>query len=329
MRFSFFWFALLVISIAPACNCDPDVQSGTPCNAVADCPAPTGTCREWRCVEGLCIDFAASAGTLCNAGAGVCNWDAECAACGDEEVQDAQETDVDCGGPICKARCDVGKKCSIASDCITNKCKAGICDKPSCTDNVHDPINEADVDCGGACASKCKPGKMCKVDTDCAPAGSSGKGACRFGICCAVPCDEPCRTCVVGTGACALVPDGPDPGGRCANAGDTCNAEGKCSDCVNGIKDNLETDSDCGGGICPPCKAANAGACSTDADCDSCTCSGGTCTAPKCNDGLRNGCETDVDCGGPCGATCGIGMNCNVKGDCLSNDCEEQQCTQP
>ena len=33
-------------------------------------------------------------------------------------------------------------------------------------------------------------------------------------------------------------------------------------------------------------------------DCQSGVCTGGICQAPTCNDGVRNGSETDVDCGG-------------------------------
>jgi len=43
-------------------------------------------------------------------------------------------------------------------------------------------------------------------------------------------------------------------------------------------------------------------------------------TAPTCTDGLHNGDETDVDCGGPCPA-------CGVGGLCLADtDCESQWC---
>src|SRR5690606_37954329 len=42
-------------------------------------------------------------------------------------------------------------------------------------------------------------------------------------------------------------------------------------------------------------------------------------------DGVRNGAETDIDCGGGglC-QDCGAGKTCAVDGDCLSNDCDPQ-----
>lgn len=45
---------------------------------------------------------------------------------------------------------------------------------------------------------------------------------------------------------------------------------------------------------------------------------------PPCQDGIRNGTETDVDCGGSCSAkgfTCGEGQSCVSNSDCQSNSC--------
>jgi hypothetical protein len=51
-------------------------------------------------------------------------------------------------------------------------------------------------------------------------------------------------------------------------------------------------------------------------------CKEGTCIAeaPACRDGVRNGDETDVDCGGSCAACAGT-RRCEVDGDCASNVC--------
>jgi hypothetical protein len=43
---------------------------------------------------------------------------------------------------------------------------------------------------------------------------------------------------------------------------------------------------------------------------------------PPCQDMVRNGFETDIDCGGPeCPGKCAEGQTCNVASDCLSNNC--------
>jgi hypothetical protein len=40
-----------------------------------------------------------------------------------------------------------------------------------------------------------------------------------------------------------------------------------------------------------------------------------------CSDLVKNGRETDVDCGGDCPNTCRSGKTCNVNSDCYSNLC--------
>jgi hypothetical protein len=43
--------------------------------------------------------------------------------------------------------------------------------------------------------------------------------------------------------------------------------------------------------------------------------------APSCNDGVLNGTESDVDCGGGICPPCSAGERCRVLGDCESNNC--------
>jgi hypothetical protein len=43
-------------------------------------------------------------------------------------------------------------------------------------------------------------------------------------------------------------------------------------------------------------------------------------TGPTCSDGVKNGLESDVDCGGTC-QRCPIGSSCNDRGDCESALC--------
>lgn len=49
---------------------------------------------------------------------------------------------------------------------------------------------------------------------------------------------------------------------------------------------------------------------------------------PRCDDGMRNGTETDVDCGGNCG-NCDVGQHCVSHTDCASNSCQGGTCHQP
>lgn len=50
--------------------------------------------------------------------------------------------------------------------------------------------------------------------------------------------------------------------------------------------------------------------------------------APSCTDQMRNGNETDVDCGGSC-PKCANGAMCSVANDCSSGICEGDRCVAP
>jgi hypothetical protein len=51
--------------------------------------------------------------------------DEGCEICSDG-VENASETDVDCGGPLCP-KCATGMKCISNSDCLSNQCSLGVC----------------------------------------------------------------------------------------------------------------------------------------------------------------------------------------------------------
>lgn len=94
--------------------------------------------------------------------------------------------------------------------------------------------------------------------------------------------------------------------------------------CFDRVLDGDETDIDCGGS-CMPC--ATQGTCADAGDCQSQSCvtpdaeaDGGRCAAPTCSDGVRDGYETDVDCGWNCTA-CARGQHCERPVDCASEIC--------
>jgi hypothetical protein len=93
------------------------------------------------------------------------------------------------------------------------------------------------------------------------------------------------------------------------------------TDCVNAIDDdcdgmNDDVDPDCNPGGCG--EACPAGQYCIDDVCVS-----------HCHDGVRNGDESDVDCGGSCGSTCETGQRCNGSFDCKSNSCVSAACRAP
>ena len=118
-------------------------------------------------------------------------------------------------------------------------------------------------------------------------------------------------------------------GKACCAPGDSCGSKLICLDgvCRRPSHGNcLSGQAKCGG------RCVDLG---TDTDCAGCgnacaapeRCLDGTCgLAPRCDDSLRNGDETDVDCGGSCGATCANGQTCGDDGDCASGFCQSGAC---
>ena len=87
--------------------------------------------------------------------------------------------------------------------------------------------------------------------------------------------------------------------------------------CTNGIKDEKETDIDCGG-VCDLCELGKK--CLINSDCKVNFCYNVLCTAPKCDDNVKNQEESDIDCGGSC-KKCQSNKACNTNTDCESGFC--------
>ena len=112
--------------------------------------------------------------------------------------------------------------------------------------------------------------------------------------------------------------------------------------CSDKLKNQGETDVDCGGGICPKCNDTRT--CKNASDCLSNRCNNNTCarrcltvltstitscliSAPEtCNDKIKNQDETDVDCGGGICPRCNNTRICKNAFDCLSNTCKNNTC---
>lgn len=76
-----------------------------------------------------------------------------------------------------------------------------------------------------------------------------------------------------------------------------------------------------GNGACVECLTAG--------DCLSNVCIDNRCVAPACGDGVMNGEETDVDCGGPACVPCAGGMACLAGSDCQDGVCHDGRCRAP
>jgi plastocyanin len=108
-------------------------------------------------------------------------------------------------------------------------------------------------------------------------------------------------TCTGGVAANTAV--APTASGQCMVSG----AKGVCGDPAGGAK-----------GTCVECNVA--------ADCASNVCgTNNKCLAAACGDTVKNGTETDVDCGGSC-SPCPIGKACLAPADCQSKACSGNVC---
>lgn len=177
----------------------------------------------------------------------------------------------------------------------------------SCDDGVRNG-DELGVDCGGPC-KKCT-GESCESVDDCR------SNACNEGLC--APPEG--KTCGVG------LPTACEDGLECEQDNDclsrncheaTCGPRDVLDSASNGQQDNGETDVDCGGPNAPPC--ADGKSCEADLDCENAYCreADKTCATPRADDGVKNGTETDVDCGGQSGVKCVDDQACLVDSDCV------------
>ncbi len=241
--------------------------------------------------------------------------------------KDGTESDVDCGGG-CPTKCADTKGCTGAADCTSGVCDPATkkCAAPTCSDTVKNGT-ETDADCGGSCPTKCADTKGCAGAADCAsgvcdPAAKKcAPPTCNDtidnGTETDVDCGGTCPTKCADTKGCAVA-------GDCASG--VCNdGTKKCSApaCDDTVKNGTETDTDCGGAC--PTKCADTKGCAVPGDCASGVCNDGTkkCSVPACDDTVKNGTETDVDCGGGCATKCLVGKACAMNADCASGICAD------
>jgi hypothetical protein len=128
----------------------------------------------------------------------------------------------------------------------------------------------------------------------------------------------------------------PDDG---SSSSSSSSSSGAVDSCKNGLQDATETGVDCGGGTCKKCPDGRG--CGADADCegDYCPVTRGYCVTPNgrelcgveaqggatCADCIKNGSESDVDCGAEC-LPCRTGKICTNDSECWSAVCTTGRC---
>lgn len=317
------------------CGGDDDCEDGTVCTSADVCGQDAGG----NCEDGVQtgdetdVDCGGSCPDACGDGGG-CDGNDDCVSgvcdadvCQDPTCEDGvhngDETDVDCGGGTCEG-CDDGEMCLEGPDCQSAVCEDEACAEPTCEDGAHNG-DETDVDCGGSCPNDCEIDEGCIGNEDCL------SGACdeRAGLCVDSTCKDSKldgdETDVDCGGSCGATCEN---GEECLIAGDcisdSCDAvSGTCVDetCVDMQQNQDETDVDCGG-VCGATCGTDEG-CDDAEDCLSSVCDpvANTCDAPTCTDGVENGNETALDCGGSC-PPCDDGLGCNDDDECISGVCD-------
>ena len=299
-------------------NCVPCAMGGK-CSLDGDCsdgPCTAGVCActPYLCsnpaIVGKCGDVPNNCGgtVACGCGSGTtcyqnscCDPQAVCkTACG--TVPDGCGGNIDCGTNNCLS----GETCYQKKCCLKKTtCPAGVCG--SIDDGCGGPLDCGLTTCTGG-TDVCVTGKCCTPATKCAA------NACDTA-------DDGCGKKIT----CAACP-----------AGLTCGftTAGQCgSQCTDTTLNGNETDVDCGGGTCAKC--ADQKKCNGGADCTNgvCSCTGlfcqNSCQAPSCTDGVKNGTEPAIDCGGSCARKCGATLPCSGNADCASGTCTGNVCTTP
>lgn len=308
------FFALLVIQTGCANDTGSTSGSGIPaCSTRKDCPNADNPCATVMCLDGICRTDLLAEGTAI-----------------------ADSTEGDCKSPICDGEghiTAINDDADILDDgneCTNDICTMGTASHPGvpagavCSQNGNTHCNGA-----GACVECLVVADCPGQDTEC-QARSCVAGTCGItfvasgmpsvmqtaGDCSQVVCD--------GAGATKTAPDNTDlPADNNACTADTCTA---------GVPTNpyLAVDSPCnqdGGKVCNG--SGGCVQCNTGNQCSSGVCSNNECQPATCVDSVKNGAETDIDCGGGVCPVCDVGSACQQAIDCSSGVCTGALCSAP
>jgi hypothetical protein len=217
------------------------------------------------------------------------------------------------GGQLCDGA-GACVACNVASDCATtgDDCKVAACN--------------ADKTCGVVNAPAGTPVSAAQqIPGDCKTLSCDGSGGTMAKT---TPSDVPddSNPCTLDKCNGGSPSNTPGPTGVDCGVGQKCNAGGQCG-CANDTQ--CVPPDICGGG-----NPGTAFACG----CTKTTCAllGATCgqvsdacyATLNCNNGAKNGAETDVDCGGGggCATLCANGKTCVEDKDCSSDRCVDGVC---
>ncbi len=255
-----------------------------------------------------------------------------CAGCTDEDacnydpdatIDDGSCSDGECGDGICNPEC--GETAATCDDCANDV--FGCDDELACNYNPDATIN--DESCEYTTCAGCTDEDACNYDPD----ATIEDDSCIFGECgngiCEAECGETATTC----SDCTIILGCTDPAAHNYRPrANTDDPDNPCQTCDDGIQNGSETGLDCGGTKCDPCPVPVSGCMdetahnyNADAEVDDGSCE-------TCTDGIMNGDETGVDCGGslcaPCGDSCATALEISC-GDVVSENTNDFSDTNP
>ena len=312
------------------------------CNAPSDCGAST-FCQAQTCISNVCGVSNTAPGTPLPPGS--------------QTPHDCLELQCDGNGQVQSVADDGDTPNDDGNQCTDDECNAGVEVHPP--KNLDEPCSQSGgtvCDGAGACvecnsASQCLgsvplcqfpvcTSNSCGLDNSPpgtpAPPGSQTPGDCMLVVCDGsggttsqvqngdIPIDG--NECT-GDVCTAGVPSNPPlaPESPCtANPGWVCNGLGACVECATNNQcsppDSCDTTTwTCG---CVPLSCLDLGL----------TCGSGAsgCGTPlNCDNGMQDGTESDVDCGGmpsACARRCEVGDQCNSSLDCENMNCVDGYC---
>ncbi|MBU1974818.1 MAG: hypothetical protein KKG59_00265 [Nanoarchaeota archaeon] len=199
-----------------------------------------------------------------------------------------------------------------------------------CSNGLLD-VNETGLDCGGECipceASECGDGDINSNAEQCDGTNFGNLDGCTDMVFTFTGGNLGCSdTCGLDTRGC-LGPTGGFCGDGILNPGEHCEpavfVDTSCSE--------LFTLATAGSIDCYNCKFDTSectfpgNSCEVDSDCMSGMCENNQCIPAACDDGIKNGDEGGIDCGGACDA-CALGSECEMDRQCESGYCNDGVC---
>ncbi|MEZ4307779.1 MAG: lamin tail domain-containing protein [Polyangiaceae bacterium] len=263
------------------------------CNLASQCPGTDDECQTRTCTGNTCGFNFQPAGTMVTA----------------QTAGDCQVNQCDGAGAVVQAQSN-GDVPVDGNQCTDDVCTAGVpSNPPSAANTVCTQNGGAFCDGASACVA-CNMASQCPgTDDDCQTRTCAGN-TCGFNF------------------ASNGTPTSSQTTGDCKQ--NVCDGSGGVTT-VNFDTDLPVDGNECTGDVCTSGVPSNPGlplgtTCSQNGG-EVCNGSG-TCVAAGCSDGVQNGDETDIDCGGSCVTKCTNGQMCGGGADCASGICSGGVCVE-